>query len=69
MEELIKILSEMHQDIEALKMWKYEQDTRLKEADEEAARTQAEFEKFINQRKSEEARRAADEAELKKMMI
>lgn len=69
MEKFINFLTELAQDVHELKAWKSEQDTRQKEAQAEAEATQKEFEKFIKQRKSEEAKRAADEEALRKMMI
>ena len=69
MEELVKFLVSMKTDIETLKAWKAEQDNRIKEEEEQQKFAQAEFDKFIAQRRGEEAKRAADEKRLREKMI
>ena len=69
MEELVKILTQMSSDIDELKKWKSELDARVKAEDEAQAASQVEFEKFIADNKSEEAKRAADAEALKAMMM
>lgn len=69
MEELVKILTQMSSDIDELKKWKSELDARVKAEDEAQAASQVEFEKFIADKKSEEAKRAADAEALKAMMM
>ncbi len=69
MEELISFLSKLAADVSELKQWKTEQDSKIKAETDEAEASLKEFEKFIKQRKSEEAKRAADEEELRKMMM
>lgn len=67
--DLLGLLTTMANEIKALKAWKSELDSKNKAEEEAQAASQAEFEKFINQRRAEEAKRAADAEELKKLMI
>lgn len=72
-EELLTQISNaitvMANEIKSLKEWRNGIDQQCKEEDAKAEETKREFEKFISERKAEEARRAADADELKKMMM
>ncbi len=69
LKQLLDLLHGMAHDVESLKAWRDEQTAKIKAEEEEAEATQREFDEFIERRKAEEAKRAADEAALRLMMM
>lgn len=69
MEEFIKIMQELARDVRDLKTWQAKMTAQQLADEAEAERTQREFLNFIRERKEKETKRAADEAELRKMMV
>ena len=66
---LLNLLTILSAEVKELKQWKAEQDNRIKADEEEQRFAQAEFEKFIAERRAAESKRAADEAKLREKMV
>ena len=69
LEKIGEAITTLAAEVKALKDWRNAQEVAAKEAEEEQRFAQAEFEKFIAERRAAESKRAADEAKLREKMV